>query len=563
MLGRLTCFFTSLSISAGVFAQVIPNAGSIQRQLDQTPDLPAAKPAPPRLDTPALPVPAPQGDAALVVASVDVTGNTVYPAAQLIGIAAIPVGTRVTLAALQEGANRITRFYRSHGYLAATAFIPEQRLTQGRVRVLVREGRYGRIVVHAMAPVDAARVERTLATAICGARSPACADTVLGEDALNRALLLVGDLPGVTAAAVLQAGERAGTADLTVDARAPRRVTGMLAVDNFGNSALGHARVSGTVTGDSVLTFGDQAEFRAITSGDRLLDGGLTYSLPTGYTGNRLGAQVDYLRYRLGGDFSALGASGEATTLRLFDRYPIFRGARRNLDVEAALRGGYYSDETGVLALRQARRVGAAQLTLHGDSADGLLGGGYNTAYLSYSYGNLSLDDVAADAGTARAAGTFHKLNAGAVRVQSLGGRFSLYGAFLAQAANKNLDASEKLYLGGPYAVRAIPVDEIGGDQGAVLTAELRHTDAAPLLPGYQLVESAFYDHGWLQLTKFPWAGFAGPRYTSLGGPGLGLSLAKPGGLEVRAMVALRTSGAPVASSARKWLGWVQAAVHF
>jgi hemolysin activation/secretion protein len=43
------------------------------------------------------------------------------------------------------------------------------------------------------------------------------------------------------------------------------------------------------------------------------------------------------------------------------------------------------------------------------------------------------------------------------------------------QLANKNLNSSEQIYLGGPYAVRAYPVAQGGGSQGVILTNELLH----------------------------------------------------------------------------------------
>ena len=50
----------------------------------------------------------------------------------------------------------------------------------------------------------------------------------------------------------------------------------------------------------------------------------------------------------------------------------------------------------------------------------------------------------------------------------------SLYGAIYGQFASKNLDISEKMGLGGMYAVRAYPVGEAYADEGYVVNLEAR-----------------------------------------------------------------------------------------
>ena len=95
------------------------------------------------------------------------------------------------------------------------------------------------------------------------------------------------------------------------------------------------------------------------------------------------------------------------------------------------------------------------------------------------------------------------------MRLQSLPGPFSLYASIRGQVASKNLDISEKMELGGAYAVRAYPEGEAYADQGYVLTVEGRM-----LLPRIldeqtgQMHLVGFVDTGSVTLNKNPW--FAG-----------------------------------------------------
>ncbi|MEM5770230.1 MAG: ShlB/FhaC/HecB family hemolysin secretion/activation protein, partial [Bacillota bacterium] len=78
------------------------------------------------------------------------------------------------------------------------------------------------------------------------------------------------------------------------------------------------------------------------------------------------------------------------------------------------------------------------------------------------------------------------------------------------------LDSSEKMYLGGGNGVRAYPQGEASGDQGYLLTTELRYQTNNPAL---QLV--GFIDHGYVQGNHHDYVGAAENR--TLSGAGLGL----------------------------------------
>jgi hemolysin activation/secretion protein len=87
-----------------------------------------------------------------------------------------------------------------------------------------------------------------------------------------------------------------------------------------------------------------------------------------------------------------------------------------------------------------------------------------------------------------------------ALPVERTNASFSIYG----QLANKNLNTAEQLYLGGPYGVRAYPVAQGGGAQGAVASVEINHT-----YPN-QVQLGAFFDAGLIQQYVTTWNGWQG-----------------------------------------------------
>ena len=121
-------------------------------------------------------------------------------------------------------------------------------------------------------------------------------------------------------------------------------------------------------------------------------------------------------------------------------------------------------------------------------------------------------------------AGSFSKYNLNLTRLQQIRERVALYLTYGYQWANKNLDSSEKLSLGGPYGVRAYPVGEASGDEGWIGMAELRYN--LPNKEGakntYQLI--TFVDAGSIKENKYPLPGSTQANRRSLYGMGVGVN---------------------------------------
>jgi hemolysin activation/secretion protein len=96
------------------------------------------------------------------------------------------------------------------------------------------------------------------------------------------------------------------------------------------------------------------------------------------------------------------------------------------------------------------------------------------------------------------------------------------------QFASKNLDSSEKFFLGGPYGVRAYPNNEGSGSEGKMLNIELRYQIAE------QFNVAAFYDWGQITQNKRNLTGDEGNPLSALNSfnlSGYGLQLSWRGGI--------------------------------
>jgi hemolysin activation/secretion protein len=188
-------------------------------------------------------------------------------------------------------------------------------------------------------------------------------------------------------------------------------------------------------------------------------------------------------------------------------------------------------------------------------------GGGWDQFSLGYTFGDLDIRTPAAriiDAATARAEGGYGKLSYSVSRLQTVWGPVSVYGLIRGQAASKNLDISEKMELGGAYAVRAYEEGAIYADDGYVATIEARlllPPMPAPLPGRVQLF--GFIDTAQASANHSPW--FPGPNRESVSGGGVGLNWTAFNNFVVKATYAHILGDAegvpgPIASSR----GWIQ-----
>jgi hemolysin activation/secretion protein len=530
-------------VHLGASAQTIPDAGSIQRDIERSriPGAAPRQPAAPVVEEPVRPALTAPDTARFLVKGFRIRQSVAFTEAELVALLKDFTGKELALSDLQRAADRVTRHYRDRGYFVARAYIPAQDIKEGIVEIVVLEGKVDRINVRPSGTIrlDGKIVERTL-------RSALPEEAAIREAELERGLLILGDLPGVDVRSTLAPGAAVGTSALTAEVSEGPPVSGNVEFDNYGNKFSGRNRIGGTVSLNDPTGLGDQLNLRITQSSDTGY-GRLGYQLPVGSSGLKLGIAYAETRYTLCCEFAPLEPKGNAQVATVSALFPFIRSRNFSLYGAAAFDDKHYfnSTVTGTTSDKNARAV---TLGLNGDGRDFVGGGGLNNFGLAVSAGRLDLDgwaaDRAADDATARAHGRYQKTIYSLARLQRLGGATSLYAALAGQFASKNLDSAEKFVLGGPTGVRAYPQGEAPGDEGFLLNLELRYE----LNPALQL--AAFVDHGGVLLHRNAWAGWQGAntrignRY-SLSGYGAGLNWSQPGGFLVRASLAFRTGDNP------------------
>ena len=522
-------------------AQQAPTAGG---QLQQIPLSPAAPKTIPEIRI-ERGVPAASADKdvgpSFAISLLHVTGASVFSEAELLSVSGFRPGQMVTLGELRAMAARITNFYNNHSYFLAQAYVPAQNIQGGSVTIAVVEGRYGKIAFNNRTRLSA----HTADNALTGLDN----DDVVETAPLERRLLLLSDIPGVVARSTLSPGADIGTSDLLVELVPGRRVTGSIEADDAGNRYTGAYRAGGTVNLNNALGIGDVLSLRVLTSFDGFVYGRAAYQALVGKTA--VGVAYSHINYRLGREFRSLDASGNADVASLYASYPLVRSRNSNLYFLGGADAKWFEDRLGFIPSTSHRQTQVGSIGLSGDKHDSFGGGGWSSYSTSVSFGNLDIRgaaDRAYDAATARANGSYGKVQLGFSRRQNVVGPLSVYGSIRGQVAFNNLDISEKIELGGAYAVRAYPEGEAYGDQGYVATFEPRLGLHGLIrgIPG-DLQLFGLIDVGEVDYAKNPW--FSSSNHARRSAYGGGLSWSAPYGFFLKGTYA-RKLGSEKATSA-------------
>jgi len=516
-------------------AQTLPDAGRIlqelqipKQELPESVDIEVDVPKPAEAETDTGPK--------VLLQSVQFAGVTRFDEATLHALIAPAIGKEHSLRELQTLSHRITVYYRQNGYPFARAFLPAQKMIEGRLTIQVIEGRYGKV---AASSADA-RLAEQAQSFLSRLRS----GEVISSGPLERTVLILSDLPGVAVRPVVRPGEQVGTGDLDVRVTRTEPFAGAVSLDNYGNRYSGSYRLTAQGVWNSPFMLGDQLSAALMATDEELYFGSVGYALPLGTSGLRGDIGIAQSAYDLGEEFAALGATGTARVFSVGLSYPILRSNRANLVIAARYQYKDLVDEYERLDVRNEKSSHSVPVALQFDVRDQLFGGGITYGSLTWTVGELSLGTpgLRAQDVNAKTEGGFGKWNLEVARIQALPGGFSLYGRVFAQWANGNLDSSERMILGGANGVRAYPQGEGSGDEGVLGQVELRYQAGA-------FKPYAFWDAGRVRINDNPWV--PGTNHRSLAGGGVGVRF-QQGPWLVDAAAAWRHHGGRAQSDSRQ-----------
>jgi len=508
-----------LGSSGGAFGQQRPPSvepGVIERQFQPTPQPRAPGPVEVPPSPAEQPVPAIAPNVRVELKGVDISGATVFGPADFQPLYADLIGHSVALEQIYALAAQITTKYHNAGYFLSQAIVPPQEIAGGFVRIRVVEG----YVAHVQIQGEV----RGLRSIIEGYGNKIAADRPARERTFERYLLLMNDLPGVTAHATLAPNPtEVGAADLIVEVRHKTESLSASA-DNRGTKFIGPYEFRGGASLNSLAGLYDRIDVQYIGTPifDELRYGDLRYTQPIGDEGFRTELFGSLSTTHPRGTLSSQNIHGDARTVSVAGFYPIERSRLENL----TLGGGFALQDatTNQLGVRATDdRMRYLSLTGQYDSSDNWAGN--NLVYLEMRQGINGLgasnsSDLLSNPG---ARPDFALAHATVQRQQDLGALLSglaILAAADGQYAFTKLVVPQQYAFGGEQYGRAYDPAEITGDHGIAAKVEPQYTFAG--IPSYvdTLQAYSFYDFGYVARIS-PVAGTAQTATGAATGAGL------------------------------------------
>jgi hemolysin activation/secretion protein len=398
----------------------------------------------------------------VLVRFIRVEGATEVPPASFHSAVEPFLGKTLTSRDLSALASAVANIARRAGYGLATAWVPEQTVEGGLLRIALDEGR-----IHDVKILGAASGVRRILAPLASGRPVRTAD-------LERRLLLAGDLPGVTVGEARL--ERLPHGNLLVVGIERKEASARIFADNWGSETVGPIRAHLSVDLNGILAEDDRVTIGGVVTPVSPEEFGL---VRLGYSNviNAEGTQVTVggyaARSRPGGILKDVEFEGQSLEASVGVSHPFVRSRAASVwgDLEFSLRDAEQSRrDVTVRDDRLALLRASSFLTAK-------LGGGRARARLTLTQGLGILGATReGDPESSRldGSGIFSKADIWADYSRPLVGEFSVQLQAEAQVASRALLSSEEMGLGGRYFLRGYDYREVSGDQGIAGSIELR-----------------------------------------------------------------------------------------
>ena len=478
----------------------------------------------PPLQTQAPPKVAPVEQAANEpkIKKINFKGNQRITDQQLARIVEKYVGVMINTDVLIQATEAVNNFYRKMGYLAF-AEMPNQDLTDGNVLIQIAEARFsGAVVEDPTGQLSKTNlVQKTIEN-----QQPK--NALVDLKAIDKASSAVAEIPGVKASLSLRPGANSGETEAVATVTEGKKIDGNVSLDSAGAKSIGELRALGKITLNNPLGLGDSADAQAVHSKGMDFQR-VSYTLPVGYSGWRAGINASNSQYNLiASEYISLNAKGPSSSQGVDLSIPLLREKDKQLSLQFAFDQKRFRNEA----------AGEVQSQYAGRALTSTLSGSASQSQNSTTSGNVQLvrgtidlsgstaSHISSDLSTVQTAGNYAKLKFNISQKYDFDASNTGLISLQSQFANKNLDSSEKFYLGGMQGVRAYPTNEAGGSLGNLVTMEWQRQ---LMLQDTRWTASGFVDYGDVTVNRNnSYVGASTLNKYSLSGYGLWLGASVP-----------------------------------
>ena len=404
------------------------------------------------------------------------------------------IDKKVSLALIYRFAEKITAKYRNDGYLLSRAIVVPQNIKNGVVTIQIVEGYIGNLKIRG--PVKGSKMFLKSYGKALLRSSP------LKAKDLERYLLLIDDLPGVSVESVLVPSKNEPGASELILTLKHKDMDSNAGIDNRGTKFNGPIQMRAGTNTNSVLGFYDRLGIQGVLTSnpDELLFFNGFGEMPVSSEGTKIFISGSFSKSQPGSTLKQFKVEGNSNTFTVRASHPFIRSRGKNLKGYL----GFTSRNSKTDLLNENitdDRLRILKLGMAYDFVDRLRG--VNLFSLGLSKGMNIMD--ASGPGSlklSRADGRsdFTKLSGDILRLQELGSGWSLLTGVGWQYAFDSLLSSEEFGLGGPQYVRAYDPSEVTGDHGIAFKLELQKGVKTNWNYLKSLQSYLYFDHGTVAL---------------------------------------------------------------
>lgn len=452
-----------LTLASAADAQITPveapiTPGGVQSTIDAgKPRLPVT---PPQVVLPVQPTPSQHDPRArrFLVNAFDFSGNTVYDRRVLKTLLERFIDMELNLYDLNRAADTVTEYYHAHGYTLARAVIPAQKVVDGVVRIRVVEGRIGKVSFSG---------NKRHSNAFIAARvAPLKTGALVATERLESSLLLLNDIPGLSARAVMEPGADFGSSDAEIKLT-EKLFSGNVSLNNSGRKETGQNKLEASLNINSPFGWGDQLALSGSSTQHKLVRYWKAgYSFPLNAVGTRLAISHAKSSYDVSGALAVLGINGEVRTTDLVLTHPLQRSRNDSQWLSIGVKRSHLTQNALNTPISDTRiNVLTATWLINHIHPD--------TSVTNASFG-LATNFKSVKSPTDQDA-LFARMEVDVNHTAPFLKQWDIYMRGNMVYSRSMLPDTEKFSLGGPSSVRAFRASEVRGDTGYLGTVELRH----------------------------------------------------------------------------------------
>ena len=410
---------------------------------------------------------------------------------------------KLTFSEINEAVDLIQEFYLVNDFFLAKVTLPEQEVIDGIIYININEGQLDTKDPYIIKTDNLRLYKDVLSDYLENALS-----TGITKNGLERALLNINDLPGISAVSTIQPGVEQGSSKIVINVVEDDLITGNITLDNHGNRYTAKQRSTIKIDVNNPSKIGDKLTITKTFNDDQKFDfSQFDYEVPVGQSGLKAFALASRLEFEIGKELKTNPVSlGNADTYEVGLKYPIQRTNNQSVFLKTSFeRKEIYNETTGVLT--NDKTVEKAKIGFDFEGRNIFQNDSISGISVSGIFGELDLSKVNSDytndqsSTGAKTHGDFSKALFDIYHIHRFTDKinFKYYGSL--QYASKNLDSSEKMSLGGVSGVRAYPSGEASGDEGYKFSFEVQYDLSRPDMD-FDLIGTLFYDYGKIRQYK-------------------------------------------------------------